>query len=362
MPIRLAIVVGARPNLVKAAPLLRSATQDPAFECTVVHTGQHFDKNMSEIFFQEMDIPEPDIIFEHSSGSVSERVGRTYRNMIDYFSNHTFDAVVVFGDVNSTLAGSLGALCNKTKLIHIEAGLRSHDRRMPEEVNRVIVDHIADLLFTTEASANENLRLEGIPDQKVCYVGNLMIESLLIYQRFFQDSEVLKKLALEPRSYVVVTVHRPENVEDSSALEKIFSVLGKLSHYTKVVLPLHPWTKQKISQYNLEHLLAPLTVIEPQGYFEFIKLVSDSRGVVTDSGGIQEETTHLRVPCATIRENTERPVTVELGSNQLFYLQDPEILEKILAHLASSTEYKNIPLWDEQVSQRILARLKDFLA
>jgi len=357
-----AVVIGARPNFVKAAPFFKESKLHPEYSFTLIHTGQHFDDLMSKIFFEEMSIPRPDIQLDINSGFHTEKIGKMFSALRDIFLENKFDGVIVFGDINSTLAGAVAA-AKSTKLIHIEAGLRSHDRRMPEEINRVIVDHLSDLLFTTEPVANRNLVQEGIAEDKIKYVGNIMIESLETYSDLINQSEIISKLGITPKQYTVATIHRAENTDNPGILEQILKLLNEYSKENTVVFPLHPGTRKKIEGYGLQSLLEGVHIIEPLGYFEFIKLVSESKGIITDSGGIQEETSHLGVPCVTLRDNTERPITIELGSNKLFPIDAivPFDTKEIDAHLRRDNFKKScIPLWDDGVSKRIFKYLDDF--
>jgi UDP-N-acetylglucosamine 2-epimerase (non-hydrolysing) len=351
-----AVVLGARPNFIKAAPFFREAKKHPEFKFTTIHTGQHFDENMSKLFFREMNIPKPDIFLNVRGEFHTEKIGKMFNKLNNILTNKKFDKIIVFGDVNSTLAGAITAAKNNCKLVHIEAGLRSHDRRMPEEINRVIVDHISDLLFTTEPSANRNLIKEGIDRSKIKYVGNIMIESMEFFQEQINNSKIMNKLKLNRKQYAVNTIHRQENTDSRYALEKILIFLNKLSNDISIIFPLHPGTKKKIAEYKLNNFLKKLIVTEPLGYFDFTKLLINSKGVVTDSGGIQEETTHLGVPCCTLRDTTERPITLTLGSNKLFLIDSIDIKE-VKKHLNSKFKSRHIPLWDSKVSERIFKRL-----
>lgn len=348
------VVVGARPNFIKVAPLLRKASLFPNLTFTLLHTGQHFDENMSKVFFDDLKIPKPDIQFDIQGEFHTEKIGKMFHALKTVIKQNTFDAVIVVGDVNSTLAGAVATGTRGVKLIHIEAGLRSHDRRMPEEINRVVTDHVSSKLFTTEPSAAENLLREGIPADRIHYVGNLMIESLEASKDAFMRSTIVEKLGHSEKKYVVATIHRQENTDDPTLLRRILTVLKEVGESFPVVLPLHPGTKNKIHQFGLDDALGGMQVIEPLGYIDFMKLVMSSKGVVTDSGGIQEETSHLGVPCATLRDNTERPITLTLGSNKLFPLHEVTSAQ-VVEHLAR-TDFVGgrIPLWDEQVSDRIL--------
>lgn len=352
-PRHFAVILGARPNFVKAAPFFLEAKHHPEFKFTLIHTGQHFDDNMSRIFFEEMQIPKPDIHLHIQGDFHTEKIGKMFSGLKAVVRQNNFEGVIVFGDINSTLAGALAAVKNNCKLIHIEAGLRSHDRRMPEEINRAIVDHLSDKLFTTEPAANINLEKEGIEPDKVHYVGNIMIESIETFWEKIQLCDILQKLNLQPKNYILVTIHRVENTDDPTALAKILNIINKINQKIPVVFPMHPGTKKQISNYKLDYLIDNLNIIEPLGYFEFMKLISKSRGVLTDSGGIQEETTHLGVPCCTLRDNTERPITLEQGSNKLFSI-DIDDIDEIIKHLnRDDFKSRHIALWDKEVSERI---------
>ncbi len=358
--VRIAVILGARPNFVKAAAFFKEAKSHPTFDFFIIHTGQHFDKEMSEIFFNEMGIPKPDINLEPKEGLHTEKIGKIFSELRELFAKEKFDAVIVFGDVNSTLAGGIASVKNGTTLIHIESGLRSHDRRMPEEINRVIVDHLSDLLFTTEPSANENLLKEGISNEKIKYVGNILTENIDIFWEKINLSTILKKINIERKKFILATFHRQENIDSVDKIKGIIDILNEINKNIMVVLPLHPGTKKKLIEYGLGDSLNNLKIIEPLGYFDFLMLISESRGVITDSGGIQEETSYLGIPCATIRDNTERPITVEKGSNRLFPINLNEVSE-IIKHL-NSTDFKprNIPLWDKDVTKRIFEELNKF--
>ena len=354
----IAIVLGTRPNFIKAASFLKEAQKYPEFNFTIIHTGQHFDYNMSEIFFEQMHIQRPHINLNIKSEFHTEKIGKMLSSLDKVFKNNCFDVLVVFGDVNSTLAGAIIGLKNRCKIIHVEAGLRSHDRRMPEEINRTVIDHISDLLFTTEPSANQNLIKEGIDESKIKYVGNLMIESMELFLNEINNSKIIDKLKINKKEYVVATIHREENIDNKFLLNKILVILNEINTTIKVIFPIHPGTKNKIKSYGFDYLLDNLTVIEPLGYLDFMKLIINSKGVITDSGGIQEETSHLGIPCCTLRDNTERLITVELGSNKIFHLAEVQT-NAILNHLNNNFPSKIIPLWDKEVSSRIFNILKE---
>ena len=348
------VIVGARPNFIKAAPFFRRSSEYPHLKFTLVHTGQHFDENMSQVFFEQMGIPRPDIQLDIRGEFHTEKIGKMFSSLKKVIENNASDGIIVFGDINSTLAGAVASASQGKSLIHIEAGLRSHDRRMPEEINRAITDHLSDLLLATEQTAVDNLIQEGVPRHKISLVGNIMIESIELFKDHFGSSQILKQLGLNESEYVVATIHRAENTDEKHVLENILNILNSVSVEKKVVLPLHPGTRKKIHEFSLSHLLKDLTIIEPLGYIDFMKLVIDSSGVITDSGGIQEETSHLGVPCCTLRDNTERPITIELGSNKLFPIGSMDS-DEILRHLNRKDFRKgHIPLWDSEVSRRIL--------
>jgi len=309
-----------------------------------------------------MGIPRPKIQLNIRGKYHTEKIGKMFKGLQDVIRKDHYDYAIVFGDVNSTLAGALAAIKKNVRLIHVEAGLRSHDRRMPEEINRVIVDHISDLLFTTEPSANDNLKLEGIEDDKVKYVGNIMIESIELFRHRIEASKILSEQRLNPKKYVVATVHRQENIDNKFVFSDILHTLNKVSQEYNVVLPLHPGTQKMIKEYNLDNYVNNIKIIPPLGYFDFMNLMINAKGVITDSGGIQEETSHLGIPCATLRDNTERPITIELGTNKLFSFQKINgIAEEILLHINNVEKKSDIPLWDDKVSERIFDYLKKIL-
>lgn len=356
---KLAVILGARPNFIKAAPLLHKAKDFPQFEFHLIHTGQHYDQNMSEIFFKDLEIPLPEVLLEISGLKDSDRLGRMIAGVSTALEKISPAGVIVFGDVNSTLAGALAAKKNNLPLVHIEAGLRSFDKRMPEETNRFIVDQLADLLFVTEPSGYSNLIREGYSAKQIKYVGNLMIESLELFKQQITSSEILKRFKLQSKNFVVVTIHRDENISSLINLKKITSLLEKLSQKNHLLFPIHPHTKNILKEKGLDKDLSGLTMCEPLGYFDFLKLILESGGVLTDSGGIQEEASHLGVPCATLRDNTERPITLELGSNKLFNLDTNH--KEIDDHLSRKDfAVAPIPLWDNEVSTRILTALDSF--
>ena len=322
-------VVGARPNFMKIAPIMEEVAKYPArFQQVLVHTGQHYDDNMSKVFFEELELTQPDIYLGVGSGSHAEQTARIMLAFEPVLLEHRPDWVIVVGDVNSTVACALTAAKLGVKVAHVEAGLRSFDRTMPEEYNRVLTDHIADLLFTTEPSANENLRREGISEEKVHFVGNVMIDTLLRHKKRALALDVLGKYGLQPQGFALLTLHRPSNVDVPEVLAGILDALAEVQARLPIIFPAHPRTRQRIDDLGLDNpqsTFRNLQLIEPLGYLEFLNLMANAQLVLTDSGGIQEETTVLGVPlrqgsgqaCLTLRKNTERPVTVTQGTKPL---------------------------------------------
>jgi UDP-N-acetylglucosamine 2-epimerase (non-hydrolysing) len=358
-------IVGARPNLMKIAPLMDAFTAADDVEPLLVHTGQHYDANMSDLFFRQLGIPEPDLNLGVGSGSHAVQTAQVMTAFEPVVLEHQPDAVLVVGDVNSTIACGLVAVKLGVKLVHVEAGLRSFDRDMPEEINRVLTDSISDLLFCTEPAGVENLRREGIADDKVHMVGNVMIDTLLRHRERAERSTVLDDLGLPAGGYAVLTLHRPSNVDDPRVLERLLDVLDEVERDGPIVFPAHPRTRAALERFGLADRvakLAGLRMIEPVGYLDFLKLMASARVVLTDSGGIQEETTILGVPCLTLRENTERPITAELGTNRIVG-QDPErILAAYRAVRSGAAVGGQVPpLWDGHAAQRILQILRKAL-
>lgn len=357
-----ALVFGTRPELIKLAALIKAAERSPDIEFLLVHTGQHYDANMSEVFFKQLGLPQPHILLTVVEEKSSERLGGMVSALERALAPHasSLSGVASLGDTNSTLAAAIVASRFNLPFAHIEAGLRSRDPRMPEEKNRIIVDHLSSVLLATEDSGVENLLAEGVPKERVHLVGNIGIESLELFKKNIEETHMPETLGLTPRGYIVATIHRQEHTSDPKILKSIFDTLRALSNTTPVVLPLHPATRKRLEQYGLLHLLDGLVIVEPLGYFEFMSLVLGSRGVVTDSGGIQEETSHLGIPCCTLRDNTERPVTLTLGSNALLPSAtiSPASVTAIEEHL-SRVDFAPgaIPHWNTGVSERIIERL-----
>ncbi|MDQ7066357.1 MAG: UDP-N-acetylglucosamine 2-epimerase (non-hydrolyzing) [candidate division KSB1 bacterium] len=356
--LRIVNVVGARPNFMKIAPIVSAIEQRTDMESILVHTGQHYDHVMSDLFFNQLGLPRPDIYLGVGSGSHGEQTGKIMIEFEQVLQDVQPDLVLVVGDVNSTIACGLVAVKMGIKLAHVEAGLRSFDRTMPEEINRVLTDQISDYLFITERSAFENLMNEGIAENKIHFVGNVMIDTLLRHRENAASSAVLDELGLEPRQFILVTLHRPANVDDPRILEKLLQVLGMLSRDMPVVFPVHPRTRKQVQQFGFEELVRQypgLRLIEPLGYLDFLKCMDNAKFVLTDSGGIQEETTVLGVPCITARDNTERPVTVTQGTNVVVGRNPERILQEARKILQGNWKRGQIPeLWDGKAAERIV--------
>lgn len=355
---RIVNVVGARPNFMKIAPLLAEMRRRPGIEPLLVHTGQHYDARMSDQFLEQLGIPEPDLHLGVGSGSHAVQTAQVMTALEPALEEMRPDLVLVVGDVNSTLAATLVAAKSGIPLAHVEAGLRSFDRRMPEEVNRLVTDVLADYLFVTEKSGVENLRREGVPEERIHFVGNVMIDTLLGNRSRADALEMPKRLGLGPGGYALATLHRPSNVDDPEILEGYVGVFEEIARRLPVIFPLHPRTASSLERFGLlERLqgIAGLRLLEPQGYLEFLGLTSGARVVLTDSGGIQEETTALGVPCLTLRENTERPITVTEGTNRLVGTR-PESILAAFAEVVSGDggEARRPEFWDGRASERIV--------
>ncbi len=354
-------VCGARPNFMKTAPLMRAYRAHQGLQPLIVHTGQHYDANMSELFFRQLQIPEPDINLGVGSASHAVQTAEIMARFEPVLLEHKPQWVVVVGDVNSTIACALVAAKLGIKVAHVEAGLRSFDRTMPEEINRLLTDAISDLLFVSEPSGLENLSREGIPDEKVHFVGNVMIDTLKANLEKAERSTILERMSLEPGGYNVVTLHRPNNVDDAAAFSRIADALQVIQDDLPTVFPMHPRTAQNLSRLGLAERFARMTrlhVVEPLGYLDFLKLMGKAAVVLTDSGGIQEETTILGVWCLTVRENTERPVTLTSGTNALVG-SDPEKIVSAYRR-CRSTQLTDPPMpekWDGRAAERIAAVL-----
>ena len=365
-------VVGARPNFVKIAPLLAEMRRHADVCPYLVNTGQHYDANMADQFFQDLHIPTPDISLEVGSGSHARQTAEVMCRLEPVLERLRPDAVLVVGDVNSTLAAALTAAKLGIKVAHVEAGLRSFDRSMPEEVNRLLTDAISDYLFLTEDRARENLLREGIAEGKIFFVGNVMIDSLERSRSRWESSRVLTRFGLTKGAYGVVTLHRPSNVDDPDALGAVLGALSEIAGRLPLVFPCHPRTRARITQLNgsLSHLklgrgmaeACGIRYVDPLGYLDFMALTASARVVLTDSGGLQEETAVLGVPCLTLRENTERPITVACGTNRVIGTSPVRIVDETRQVLESPVATPaRPPLWDGHTSERIVAILRDRL-
>jgi UDP-N-acetylglucosamine 2-epimerase (non-hydrolysing) len=363
-------VVGARPNFMKMAPILRAlAAHQPPIQALLVHTGQHYDTDMSKKLFVDLGLPQPDLNLEVGSGSHALQTAEVMRRFEPALDQYQPSCVLVVGDVNSTLACTLVAVKKGVPVAHVEAGLRSYDRQMPEEINRLLTDQVADRLYTTERSASGNLSREGIDLARVCFAGNVMIDSLEASRPFARPpAQTLRDHRLDPTlvsgAYGVVTLHRPSNVDDPQTLQALLSRLAQVAQDLALVFAMHPRTRSNIERFGLQQLLPAdrVAVLPPQGYLEMLGLMAGATLVLTDSGGLQEETTALGVPCLTLRENTERPITVEQGTNTLVGLDGEALLNGVAEILAGQGKRGRVPeYWDGHAAERIAADLWQWL-
>lgn len=358
-------VVGARPNFMKIAPIMAAYQKHPELEPLLIHTGQHYDERMSKLFFEQLGIPKPDVNLEVGSGSHAVQTADIMKAFEAVVLEQKPDVVLVVGDVNSTIACGLVAVKLGIKLVHVEAGLRSFDRGMPEEINRVLTDSISDLLFCTEQSGVDNLRKEGIAEEKIVLVGNVMIDTLERNRARAAESTVLERFELHPKEYAALTLHRPSNVDDAVVFSRILDALEEIQAALPVLFPIHPRTRKNIDRMGFTKRVEEMTglhLIEPLGYLDFLKLMVEAKLVLTDSGGIQEETTILKVPCLTLRENTERPITCTLGSNQIVGTESAAILKafgRVMQGEFTKTEVP--PLWDGGAAERIVETMVERL-
>jgi len=376
-------VAGARPNFMKVAPIIEAIesynnSNSKKIEQLLIHTGQHYDQNMSRLFFHELGIPEPYVNLEVGSASHAEQTAEIMKRFEKICVSERPTHILVVGDVNSTIACSLVASKLRISVIHVEAGLRSFDRSMPEEINRVLTDAISDILFTTEESAKENLCNEGKSEKNIYFVGNVMIDTLLKHKEKAKTSNVLNRIGLQGSRYALLTLHRPSNVDDKKIFTQILEALLLIGKDTPIIFPIHPRSLMKVIEYGLEKYFNwmlyersfsvsginennRIIAIQPQGYLDFLQLLSNSVLVLTDSGGIQEETTVLGIPCVTLRENTERPITITKGTNVLAGTDRDNIVRAAASQLSSPKMNLVPPLWDGKASERIVDVLKCFI-
>lgn len=355
--IKIICVVGARPNFMKIAPIMDVFSRHPAFGPMLVHTGQHYDEKMSDLFFRQLAIPRPDVNLEIGSGSHAVQTADVMKAFEPICIKEQPRAVLVVGDVNSTIACSLVASKLGIAVVHVESGLRSFDRKMPEEINRILTDSISDFLFVTEKSGIENLKREGVADERVFLVGNVMVDTLLKFRAKAEQSCRLEDWGVSDGQYATMTLHRPSNVDDPAVFGRLLGVIEEIQSQLAIVFPIHPRTRRNIEQMGFGsriEAMKNLKLVEPIGYLEFLKLNAHARVVLTDSGGLQEETTALGVPCITMRENTERPSTVEIGTNQLTGTDPVAILAAWRRVKAGEFAHRGVPeFWDGKAAERI---------
>jgi len=356
--VKIIFVAGARPNFVKIAPLLEETKKYSNIKSVLVHTGQHYDFLMSKVFFDELLIPEPNYNLNVGSGTRAYQIEAVRNEIKKVFRKENPNLVVVVGDTNSTLAAALATKDLGIILAHVESGLRSFDNRMPEEGNRILTDKISDFLFCTEPSAIKNLVKEGVAKNKIFYVGNVMIDTLLKSKAEIKNSKVLEKLGLKNKKFAVLTLHRQENVDDKKVFKNLLLAIGEIQKKVNVIWPVHPRARKMIKDLGFEDLiekLESLILIEPLNYLSLLSLMSRARLVLTDSGGIQEETTVLKIPCLTMRKSTERPVTVEIGTNKIVGLNKNNIIKEANKILEGKSKKGKIPkYWDGKASKRII--------
>lgn len=349
-------VVGARPNFMKVAPV-HQAMLDAGIDALLVHTGQHYDQKMSQVFFDELGMPKPERNLDVGSASHAVQTARVLEAFEEVVLEEKPDAVLVAGDVNSTIACALVASKLGIKVGHLEAGLRSYDRAMPEEINRVLTDQISDVLLTPSPDADANLAKEGIAPEKIVRVGNAMIDSLFQHRAKAREIDTLNRLGVKQQGYGLLTLHRPSNVDDPATLKRLLEAIGSCSEQLPILFPIHPRTKKQVEDFGFGALLEGFTgmkLVEPLGYLDFLALQSDAKVVLTDSGGIQEETTALGVPCLTLRENTERPITITEGTNTLIGTDADALKREFQSIMDTGGKSGRVPeLWDGQTGPRV---------
>lgn len=357
------LIVGARPNFMKMAPLYKEFAKYPQlFDVKLIHTGQHYDERMSKFFFIDLEMPQPDIYLGVGSGSHGQQTAK----ILDLYEKEILqnrpDLVIVAGDVNSTIACAMAAVKLHIPVAHLEAGLRSFDRTMPEEINRLLTDVICDYLLTPSLDGNENLLKEGVPENKIYLVGNIMIDSLVQFKEKANKSSILQELNIGGEEYCLITLHRPSNVDTEEGLKTIITAFAEISKKIKLVFPIHPRTQKNIDKFGMRNLvdkIENLILIPPAGYLDFMKLQMNSKFLLTDSGGLQEESTYFGIPCLTLRENTERPITITQGTNKLVKLETEEIIKESLAIIAGEHKTGSIPeKWDGKTSERVVEIFK----
>lgn len=352
-------IVGARPNFMKIAPLHRAFQAHPKITSSkILHTGQHYDAKMSDIFFNQLELPKPDYYLGIGGGSHTYQKANVMLKFEEILNEDRPDVVLVVGDVNATAACSIVAVKMGIPTVHVEAGLRSGDRTMPEEINRVITDAIVDMLFVTEQSGMIHLAKEGVPDEKVFFVGHVMIDSLIYFREKASKETILEDINVSPKDYILMTMHRPHNVDNEKGLKDIIQVIRNAAIHKQVVFAIHPRTSNNMKKFGLYEELESIegvTLLGPQGYLQFLKLMDNAALIITDSGGIQEETTYLQVPCMTFRDTTERPVTVDLGTNFLMADLNPETVQIQMESILNGNAKQGAipPLWDGKASERI---------
>ncbi len=355
------LIAAARPNFMKIAPLYHALVREAWCRVFIVHTGQHYDHNMSDAFFRDLRLPKPHFHLEVGSGSHAEQTGNVMIAYEKVALAEKPDWIIVVGDVNSTAACAMVGAKLRIPVVHLEAGLRSRDRSMPEEINRLVTDAIADVLWTPSPDADENLIAEGVAKERIDFIGNIMIDSYEMMREDIARDPTYTSLGVAPRQFGVVTLHRPSNVDSREMLTELVEVLVASSELLTLVFAVHPRTRKRLQEFGLERRIldAPrIKAVEPLGYVQFMNLVSHSAAVITDSGGVQEETTYLGIPCFTLRENTERPVTSTIGSNQL--VRSANLLERLRTGIQSTARTGRRPdLWDGQTAQRAVRRLKE---
>ena len=356
------LVCAARPNFMKVAPLYHALKKEHWAKPVIIHTGQHYDLNMSDAFFEDLGLPKPDIYLGVKNGTHAEQTGRVMMAYEKVLSEKNPGLVVVVGDVNSTMAATIAAVKLGIKVAHLEAGLRSFDRSMPEEINRLVTDVLADILWTPSRDGSENLIREGISPGKIQFVGNIMIDSLEMLREKIEGQDAYRTFGLEAGGYGIVTLHRPSNVDDPVVLKKICDIIVEIAEKTSLIFPIHPRTRKNMEENHLLPELGSskkLFLPDPLNYVRFMNLVFNSRFVITDSGGIQEETSYLGIPCLTLRKNTERPITITHGTNQLCELSD--LKQKTHEINQAPVQKKNsIELWDGKTAERIVEILKNY--